>query len=619
MCGISGIISSQKGLVNRTRLQRISDALAHRGPDGEGFFLEESALSSIGMAHRRLAIIDLSDKANQPFNYLNRYVVVHNGEIYNYREIKKELSAKGYKFQSNGDAEIIAASYHHYRENCLQLFDGMFAFAIWDKETETLFCARDRFGEKPFYYFLDETENTFYFASEMKGLWAAGVEKKIKPQLFLHFLTLGLTLHPHIPALTFYENIYQLPPASFVQFNSQKKGVDISSYWDLDKETVIDITEVEAVHEFRKLFDNSIQRKLLSDVPIGTSLSGGLDSSSIIAACSGKKESMFTHKSFSAIFPGFFKDESDHIELMKEKYTLDAHYTKPDAGNLINQIQTIAVHQEEPFSSSSVFAQYAVYALANENSIKVLLDGQGADETLAGYTKYTQWYLQERLAHKQFSQTKQDAIALTNNGFLEQWGLRNYVASFFPGITAGLLERKAGNLHASDPYINKTFRDTYSGGGFIFKPVVEKLNDILYYDTCMGGLQTLLRYADRNAMAHGIEVRLPFLQHELVSFIFSLPSGLKFKNGFSKWILRESYRSTLPVEISGRKGKTGFEPPQQYWMQEEAVQVQIRLARQKLVDAGILNTSVLKKPINPQTAYASENEDWRHWNASLFL
>jgi asparagine synthase (glutamine-hydrolysing) len=619
MCGIAGIISSQKGLVNRTRLQGMSDALAHRGPNGEGFYLQESSLSSIGMAHRRLAINDLSVQANQPFTYLNRYVIVHNGEIYNYPELKKNLSAKGYKFQSNGDAEIIAALYHHYRENCLQYFDGMFAFAIWDKETETLFCARDRFGEKPIYYFLDETENTFYFASEMKGLWAAGIERKIKPQLFLHYLTLGITQHPHLPELSFYENIYQLPPASFLHFNTQQKGVAISRYWDLDKESQLDITEVEAVQEFQKLFDSSIQRRLVSDLPIGTSLSGGLDSSCILAACSGKKESQFTHKSFSAIFPGFFKDESDHIGLMKEKYNLDVHYTCPDAGSLIKQMQTIANHQEEPFSSSSVFAQYAVYGLANENEIKVLLDGQGADETLAGYTKYTQWYLQECLAKKQFSKTKQEAIILAENGFLDQWGLRNYIASFFPGVTSTFLERKASNKHSSDPYINKTFRDTYSGGGFIFKPVVEKLNDMLYYDTCMGGLQTLLRYADRNAMAHGIEVRLPYLQHELVSFIFSLPSGLKFKNGFSKWILRECYRSILPPEISGRKGKTGFEPPQQYWMQDEAVQVQIRLARQKLVDAGMLEPSVIQKPIQPHSAYAPDNTDWRHWNASLFL
>lgn len=619
MCGIAGIISSQNGLVNRSSLQCMSDAMAHRGPNGEGFYLEESAQSSVGMAHRRLAINDLSVHANQPFIYLDRYVIVHNGEIYNYQELKKDLSAQGYTFQSNGDAEIIAASYHHYRENCLQLFDGMFAFAIWDKETETLFCARDRFGEKPIYYFLDDTENTFYFASEMKGLWAAGIERKIKPQLFLHFLTLGITQHPHIPELSFYENIYQIPPASFLHFNTQKKGVFISRYWDLDKESLLDITEIESVHAFQKLFDSSIQRRLVSDVPIGTSLSGGLDSSCILAACSGKKESRFSHKSFSAIFPGFFKDESDHIELMKEKYTLDAHYTSPDAGGLINQMQTIAYHQEEPFSSSSVFAQYAVYALANENNIKVLLDGQGADETLAGYTKYTQWYLQECLAKKQFSKVKQEAISLAENGFLDRWGLRNYIASFFPGVTASFLEKKAGNLHSSDPYINKTFRDTYSGGGFIFKPVVEKLNDVLYYDTCMGGLQTLLRYADRNAMAHGIEVRLPFLQHELVSFIFSLPSGLKFKNGLSKWILRECYRSILPAEISGRKGKTGFEPPQLYWMQDEAVQQQIRLARQKLVDAGMLDPAVLQKPIQPHSAYATDNTDWRHWNASLFL
>jgi asparagine synthase (glutamine-hydrolysing) len=279
----------------------------------------------------------------------------------------------------------------------------------------------------------------------------------------------------------------------------------------------------------------------------------------------------------------------------------------------------LARHQEEPFTSSSVYAQYAVYGLAKEKNIKVLLDGQGADEILGGYTKYTHWYLQECLAKKQFGLVKQESAALQENGFLEHWGIRNYIAAFFPGITAGRLERKSAKILSSDPYIDQRFRDDNSGGGFIFKPEVEKLNDILYYDTCMGGLQTLLRYADRNAMAHGREVRMPFLQHELVSFIFSLPSNMKIKNGFTKWILRQSYRSSLPEIIHSRKGKTGFEPPQKSWMQEDAVQRQIRQARQKLVDAGMLNPSVLKKPINPQPAYASGNEDWRHWNASLFL
>ena len=255
-------------------------------------------------------------------------------------------------------------------------------------------------------------------------------------------------------------------------------------------------------------------------------MSGGLDSSSILAVSAGIKNNVFTHKTFSAIFPGFNKDESAYILLMKEKYALDTYFTSPDAGKPHqSNMKPLPNTRKSPFTSSSVFAQYAVYALAKENNIKVLLDGQGADETLAGYTKYSKWYLQECLAKKQFRQVKNDAITFKENGFLDQWGLRNYVASFFPGITAGMLEKKEKKIHFSDRYIDKKFRDDYSGGGFIFKPVVEKLNDLLYYDTCMGGLQTLLRYADRNSMAHGREVRLPFLQHELVSFIFSLTPG----------------------------------------------------------------------------------------------
>jgi asparagine synthase (glutamine-hydrolysing) len=619
MCGIAGIISAQPGFVTRSRLQNMSNTIAHRGPDGEGFYISEKQSSTTGLAHRRLAVIDLSDAAGQPLHYMDRYIIIHNGELYNYGEIKSRLANKGLTFKTNSDTEVIAAAYHFYREDCLDEFDGMFAFAIWDQQEDTLFCARDRFGEKPFYYSFHEEHNTLYFASEMKAIWAAGVPRKIKPQLFLHFLSLGITQHPQLPELSFYEDIFQLPPAHKLTYTTVNHTLNITRYWDLDKETVIDISESEAIATFKRLFENAIQKRLNSDVAIGTSLSGGLDSSCIVAACSSQGKSAFTHNSFSAIFPGFDKDESDFIRLMKERYSLDTHFTSPDSVGLIRNMHELASHQEEPFTSSSVYAQYAVYALAKEKNIKVLLDGQGADEILGGYTKYTHWYLQECLAKRQIRLAKQESVALQENGFLEKWGIRNYVAAYFPGITANRLERKSATILATDPYIDQRFRDAHSGGGFIFKPVVEKLNDILYYDTCMGGLQALLRYADRNAMAHGREVRMPFLQHELVSFVFSLPSGLKIKNGFTKWILRQSYRSHIPENIHSRKGKTGFEPPQKSWMEDKTVQQQIHQARQKLVDAGMLNPSVLKKPVTPQPAYATGNEDWRHWNASLFL
>ena len=619
MCGIAGIISSQRGFVTRERLQRMSDSLIHRGPDGEGFFISEKDHFSTGLAHRRLAIIDLSDAAAQPLVYLDRYTIIHNGELYNYRELKSELTELGLRFKTETDTEVIVAAYHHYGENCLQKMDGMFAFAIWDDQKDFLFCARDRFGEKPFYYYFDEKEHSFLFASEMKALWAAGIERKIKPPFFLYFLTSGITVHPQFPELSFYEGILQLPPAHQLKYTPLKQSLDISVYWDLDKEKIPDISEKEASRHLMLLFENSIQRRLRSDVPVGFSLSGGLDSSSIVAVSANQKVSKEPLSCFSAIFPGFDKDESEYVQSLQKKFALTTNFVSPDADGLIMQMNNLAYHQEEPFTSASVFAQYSVYEKAKEKNISVLLDGQGADEIMAGYTKYTHWYLQESLAKKEFKSVSKEATLLKENGFLDQWGVRNYMAAIFPGITSGALERKAQRVVDSDPYINDTFRETYSGGGFIFKPVVEKLNDILYYDTCMGGLQTLLRYADRNSMAHGREVRLPFLQHDLVSFIFSLPSNLKIKNGFTKWILRESYRSSLPENICFRKGKTGFEPPQKSWMQDEKVQAQIRIARQKLVDAGMLKASVLKKPVQPKEAYAAGNTDWLHWNASLFL
>ena len=218
MCGIAGIISPDTSLVSIERLKKMTDAIAHRGPDGEGHWINSSGNISLG--HRRLAIIDLSDAGKQPMHYLGRYTIIHNGEIYNYLELKEELLKKGYNFFSKTDTEVIAAAYDCWKEECVDRFEGMFAFAIWDAETKTVFCARDRFGEKPFYYYAGN--NQFVFASEMKAIWAAGIERKPNLKMLFNFITIGYTDNPLNPAETFFENIYKLPAASTLSFFTDK-------------------------------------------------------------------------------------------------------------------------------------------------------------------------------------------------------------------------------------------------------------------------------------------------------------------------------------------------------------------------------------------------------------
>lgn len=623
MCGIAGIISRNTSLIYPDRLQKMADAVSHRGPDGEGSWINPG--NTVGFAHRRLSIIDLSPEAAQPMHfsspfseYKNRYTIVYNGEIYNYLEIREELFSKGYFFQNRCDTEVILAAYDYYKTDCLQHFDGMFAFAIWDEKEQTLFAARDRFGEKPFFYFFDETDNTFYFASEMKALWAVGIEKELDRQALLYYLALGFTQFPTSKEKTFYKNIKALQPAHYITWQIGEELLITHRYWDIDKTNNFNAGEKEAVEMFRSLFFTSIKRRLRSDVLTGTSLSGGLDSSSIVAVINNLITSE-NYKSFSAVFPGYEKDESSYITAVVSAFGLNEHTTAPDAASFINDFEKLCYHHEQPFGSSSVYTQYAVCQLAKQNNTKVLLDGQGADETIGGYSKYMHWYLQELLARKEFSLFAKEKAALQENNIPFEWSYKNYIAAYAPGITASSLQKRAFNNLSNNNELTTDFISAFTDKGDIYKPGVQRLNDILYYNVMQFGLEELLRNADRNSMAHGVEMRLPFLSHELVEFIFSLPAEYKIQSGYPKWILRESVKYIMPASVTWRKDKIGFEPPQNEWMKNSVLQEWVLNAKQKLCTAGILKKDTLDKPVRPAGAYEADNYDWRYLIAGTLL
>lgn len=592
----------------------MSDTLVHRGPEGEGFWMNESG--HVGFAHRRLCIIDLSDAGAQPMHYLNRYTIVYNGEIYNYIELRETLITHGYNFRSQSDTEVILAAYDYYGKDCLAHFDGMFAFALWDEKDKTLFCARDRFGEKPFYYYKDEEQ--FLFASEMKALWAAGVQKQMKDAMLLNYLTLGYTASSVDSTSTFYKDIFQLPPSHYLLVDFTKSmSTSLTRYWDVDKETSISITEHQAIEQFAHLLHTSVKRRLRSDVPVGTSLSGGLDSSSIAAIMQHQLTATNTHSAFSAVFPGYDKDELKYVELVARQLSIKSFTTTPTAQGFIYDIEKLIYHHEEPFESASVYAQYKVYALAKEHGVTVLLDGQGADETLAGYHKYYHWYWQEMIAKHHFAAARKEIKATRALAINTHWSMSNYAAAYLPGLTAKRLMKKAYQQQKSLADLNKDFLSSCLEEAQVYKPVVDKLNDVLYFNTMQFGLQQLLRYADRNSMAHSREVRLPFLNHELVQFIFSLPSSFKIKDGRTKWILRQTMHKHLPHEIVWRTDKTGFEPPQKQWMQQPQLQEYIQESKVKLVNKGVLNKRALDKPIQPLSSYEAGNFDFRYLVAAF--
>ena len=594
----------------------MTDALAHRGPDGEGLWLNQN--ETVALGHRRLSILDLSEVAAQPFHFHNRYTIIHNGEIYNYTELRNQLQQKGYSFRSQTDTEVIAAAYDCWKEKCLQYFDGMFAFAIWDEQEQQLFAARDRFGEKPFYYFFDNEQ--LLFASELKALWAAGVHKSWNHTMLLSFLANGHTQNAVDASLSFYKNVLSLPPAHYATYNVHNNELFVTSYWDLDKQSVQTISVADAVKKFNTLFAESIKRRMRSDVAVGTSLSGGLDSSNIVATSSQFKTSTYTHHCFTASFPSFEKDELRYAKLVANQFGLQQHITTPTAEDFINDFEKLCYHQEQPFNSSSVYAQYKVMELAKQNNVTVLLDGQGADETLAGYTRYVHWYLQEQLAKCKFSFVNSERKLFEQNKTPFKWGFSNYIAAWLPLVVTNQLEARERKQILNHPHLSRQYAHAHYDKFYsLFKPPVSKLNDILYFNTKQQGLGELLHYADRNSMAHGRELRLPFLSHQLVKFIFSLPSTLKMHEGFTKYILRKTMNGVLPNEIVWRKDKVGYEPPQKQWMEKKPLQEMVMESRKKLVDEKILNAGVLQKPIQLKSAYEADNFDWRYLTTAILM
>jgi len=356
---------------------------------------------------------------------------------------------------------------------------------------------------------------------------------------------------------------------------------------------------------------------------VGTSLSGGLDSSSIVAVINeltglSRPSTKYEHVSFSAVFRGYEKDESRFIDLVSKQFNLKNFQVTPGVTDIITDFEKLSYFQEEPFPSASIYAQFKVFELAKQEGIKVLLDGQGADEILGGYTKYHHWYWQELLRKKSMFQLKREqrAAGFTNGEI--KWGYKNYLAAWFPEAASTALSRRAyklQQLHAdiSSDYLNHNLDNT-----FFIKPVVKTLNDILYFNTFHTGLEELLRYADRNSMSHSREVRLPFLNHELVQFVFSLPSNFKIRQGFTKWILRKTMENSLPGEIIWRREKIGFEPPQKKWMQDKVLTDYIHTAKKKLVSKGILKPSAIDKKIIAHNAY-DDGYDWRYLSAAQFV
>jgi asparagine synthase (glutamine-hydrolysing) len=621
MCGISGYITFSGQPINKATLKTMTDVIEHRGPDGEGHWLSDD--SSVGLGHRRLSIIDLSHAADQPMHYMGRFTIVFNGEIYNYIELKETLLSEGYTFATQSDTEVLMALYHKHGKDCLSLLDGMFAFAIYDKEEKTVFCARDRFGEKPFFYEYIPGKH-FVFGSEMKCLWAAGIEKRMSPEMMYNYLTYGYLEDPVHPSDTFYSNVKRLLHSHFAVIDLQTQEVKISKYFQINYDAPsLSLSFDEAKEKFNDLFETSVKRRLRSDVPVGSSLSGGLDSSLVVCTIDRLiQNSSQEQNTFSAVFPGFAKDERKYIDYVIAKTKVKPHFVTPNEEKLAEIIEKLSYHQEEPYGSGSIYVQYCVMQLAKQQGVTVLLDGQGADEILAGYHPYFLSYFNE-LKKQEGTAYRDQFEAYTSlhqgnaiNGITKK-GKAEFVRDWFPN-QMHLIKKLYTHLRLRKHAVYNTEFVAANRSKLFETPgsIHPTLNTHLHSTTMDFGLQQLLRYADRNSMAHSREVRLPFLNHELVEFLYSLPAQYKISKGWTKYLMREASEGIMPKEIAWRTDKIGYEPPQSKWMTTDVMKNLLMASVDDLKKEGYLTAN---KSSDDIALKSSESMQWQFIQAAQLI
>lgn len=622
MCGIAGIVAADRQEISRDRLKKMTDILYHRGPDGEGHWINSDG--RIGFGHRRLSIIDLSVAGKQPMHFAERYTITYNGEIYNYVELRDLCKANGYVFKTQTDTEVLMALYDWKGAACLVLLDGMFSFAIYDQKEKKVFAARDRFGEKPFYYY-HEAGRCFVFASEMKALWAADVKREVNNAMLFNYLEFGYITNPNDKSETFFNGIRLLPQAHYILLNVDDLSLTLVKYWDIDH-TIQDmaITEEKAKSTFLDLFYGSVRRRLRSDVPVGSSLSGGLDSSAVVCVIDDlNKGKSIKQNTFSAVFPGFEHDESSYINAVLDRLNVKPYFTTPDAGVMLKELRNVFYYHEEPFISASMLAQYEVMKLAKKHNVTVLLDGQGADEILAGYHPFYQYFFEDlkRTDNKLFKQERKAYLTLHGNSSanpVPKADIKNYIKKISGPLKQPLKKVYNWYGHTKSPKFNDDFYHTYKKKQITLDSPATTLNHALY-NSMQWGMAQLMRYGDRSSMAHSREVRLPFLNHDLVEFIFKLPPHLKIHNGWTKYIQRKTFEHIIPEVITWRRDKVGYEPPQRAWMQQKSVQDEIMACRELLVKNHILHKRMLHIPIKPARPSEATDGSWQHWMSGFLI
>lgn len=558
MCGIAGVLRLDDMVVPAGLIEAMIATLRHRGPDGEGVWLAPEGC--LGFGHTRLAIIDLTPASDQPIrDDVAGLSLIFNGEIYNYIELREELRARGHQFRSEGDGEVILRAYDEWGVDCLRRLNGMFAIALWDGRRRQLLLARDRFGEKPLY--VARSGKGVIFASEMKAILAIrpGLRAPNDRALYRYLARGDLDLDHE----SFFAGIESLPAAHYLLLDREGNGSP-KRYWRATSATVPG-GRGAAIEGFRELLFDSVRLRLRSDVPVGSSLSGGLDSSSIVSTINAQKANQSLHqKTFSARFRSASHDEGPFIGVVTDEVDADPHNVWVEPEGVAREFGELQWHQEEPIASASPYAQWCVMRLAKENDTTVLLDGQGADELLAGYDQAHGMFWSHWLRRGRLDKLMGEVLAFARryHGFRQPALFAGYYA--LPGkLRDGLAERYYRSADLVSPDLHQRFAPAHVD---TYEPFPDRLRNELVRWQATTQLPEFLRYADRNSMAFSREVRLPFLDHRLVEYCFGLQPDLLLNHAVTKVTLRDAMRGIVPDPIIDRKDKMAYAPPQEQWL-----------------------------------------------------
>lgn len=602
MCGIAAILGGQPQAMSL--LGAMSETLQHRGPDDEGLVFLHPAGASLfggpdtpeevlasglsfapssrfagappegawaGLAHRRLAVIERSASGHQPMATPDlRYWITCDGELYNARELRAELAERGHRFFSQADTEVILAAYAEWGPECLHRFNGSWAFVLVDRQERRVFAARDRFGMKPLYTWRSP-EGFLALASEIKAFTVLpGWTARLNGQRAYDFLAWGMRDHTEE---TLFAGVRQLRGGEAFEASWEALASDLPVYrWYVLQPRPFAGSFAEAVDAFRDLLQDALRLRLRADVPVGACLSGGLDSSSIVCVADDLTEGLGRQRIFSAVSDVPRYDEREYLDEVLHSRRLEAHLVTPSHDALFEDLAALAWHQDEPFNSTSVYAQWLVFKLAAEHGVRVMLDGQGADEQLAGYhgffgARFAQ--LLRTLRWRSLFREIRESERL--HGYGPMSALRKMATVLLPGPMQDLMHRLEGASAAAPDWLNLSVLgaralDPVEAHG----PRPRTIQELSIAQLTATHLPMALHWEDRNAMAHGVAVRVPYLDHRLVEFALGLPDAYKLSEGVTKRVQREAMTGILPERVRLRMDKMGFVTPEEVWLRERA-------------------------------------------------